>query len=255
MAKRAASKGAKAPTIRVDVRRVDDLKPYPNNARTHPREQIEALAALIEEVGWTVPILADDIGIVAGHGRQDAARLIYSRGGIIRWMDGSELPTGTVPVIDCTGWTEAQRRAYIIADNRIAETSEWDEDLLKLELHFLEEAGFDLALTGFDDDALDGLLREADPSAPKASLSDRFGVPPFSVLNARDGWWQDRKRAWLALGIRSELGRGENLASMSGAIDRREAIKGRAEPGGSKMPAANYSKNRARGDGRGRAVK
>lgn len=111
-----------------------------------------------------------------------------------------------------------------------------------------------------------------------SKLGDEFLIPPFSVLSAREGWWQDRKRAWLALGIQSELGRGENLMSMSEAnyeymYNKKDYVakKGKpllangggmgskarydlATPGGSKMPAADYSKSKARGDGRGRAI-
>lgn len=88
-------------------------------------------------------------------------------------------------------------------------------------------------------------------------LAQAFILPPFTVLNAREGWWQERKRAWLALGIRSELGRGGDLTAMGGAIERREAI-GRgggmmSSPGGSPRPAMDYS-NRQRGDGKGRPI-
>lgn len=263
----------KTVTIGVEPRAVDDLVPYERNARKHPASQVRQIANLIRQFGWTNPILADGDGIVAGHGRQLAAKLIYAEGGTIFMAPGEEaggvaLPPGTVPVADCTGWSENQRRAYILADNASALSSSWDDDLLKLELSFLEGAGFDLGLTGFDGDALaaalgvggsggDGDGNEPDPL--KVSLSDRFGIPPFSVLNAREGWWQDRKRAWLALGIQSELGRGENGhdAAPGGAprpLDRMKAAKANATPGGSAMPSASYSKNKARGDGRGRAM-
>lgn len=252
-------------TIAAEVRPIGDLVPYARNARKHPPEQVRQIASLIREFGWTNPILADGDGIVAGHGRQLAARLIYDEGGTIRLPNGHELPAGTVPVIDCSGWSDAQRRAYILADNASALSSTWDDDLLKLELSFLEGSGFDLTLTGFDSAALEAALgagaggdKATDPL--KVSLSDRFGIPPFSVLNAREGWWQDRKRAWLSLGIQSELGRGEGVdggASPGGSprpLDRMKAAKANATPGGAAMPAANYGKTKARGDGRGRAV-
>lgn len=254
----------KKQTIAVEVRPADDLVPYARNARKHPPEQVRQIAGLIREFGWTNPILADKGGIVAGHGRQLAAQLIYSEGGTIRLPGGQELPAGTVPVVDCTGWTEAQRRAYILADNASALSSTWDDDLLKLELEYLEAEGFDLDLTGFDEAALAAAL--ADPAGPaepdplKVKLSDRFGVPPFTVLRAADGWWQDRKRAWLALGIKSELGRGEGVegsASPGGSprpLDRMKNKRANATPGGSAMPATNYSKSKARGDGRGKAI-
>jgi hypothetical protein len=92
----------------------------------------------------------------------------------------------------------------------------WDNELLALELGELGDLGFDLDLLGFTDLELEGfnpsdLPGEGTEKGSTSSLADRFGIPPFSVLNAREGWWQGRKRAWLALGIQSELGRGENL--------------------------------------------
>lgn len=209
---------------------IDDLEPYARNAKKHPPEQVAQIAASMREFGFTIPVLvAEDGTIIAGHGRVMAAK---------------ELGIAEVPVIVARGWTDAQRRAYVIADNRLAENAEWDDDLLKIELGELREEGFDVELTGFDVKTLEKLLGDDDQAerGPKAgNLAERFGVPPFSVLRAADGWWQERKRAWIALGIQSELGRGESTTV-------------NAEPGGSKMPAANYSKSRARGDGRGRAI-
>ena len=132
--------------------------------------------------------------------------------------------------------------------------------MLKIELEQLKELDFDLGLIGFSDDELALLmLDEDDPTSSdgepsNGSLADRFLIPPFSVLNAREGWWQNRKRAWLALGIQSELGRGEQLIPNGGGPDQRPAMTGGASPGGSMRPAADYSKTKARGDGRGRSV-
>jgi hypothetical protein len=216
--------------ITVALRRADELVPYGRNSRVHSDEAVSRLVRIIGEMGWTSPILTDAEGIVAGHKRRLAALSIYGAGGTIRLPGGQVLPPGLVPVIDVTGWTEAQRRAYVIADNQTTLESEWDGDLLRLELSWLsEQDGFDMGLTCFGSDALDSALAISDgspdqgqPDDPlRVSLANRFGVPPFSVLSARDGWWQDRKRAWLDLGIRSELGRGEG---------------DRACPGGSPMP-------------------
>ncbi|MCR6673248.1 ParB/Srx family N-terminal domain-containing protein [Devosia ginsengisoli] len=218
-------------TIAVEVRPVADLVPYERNARKHPADKVRKLADLIGEFGWTAPILADDAGIVAGHRRRLAAMLIYAEGGVIRLPGGQELPAGMVPVVDCTGWSDEQRRAYILADNQTTLEGEWDEDLLRLELTFLDGAGYDLTLTGFDGAALEAALAgpehggSDEPDPLKVTLSDRFGVAPFSVLNAREGWWQDRKRAWLALGIQSEVGRGENLLKFSDTINEPDPAK------------------------------
>ncbi|MGL5097553.1 MAG: hypothetical protein ACRDD1_18340, partial [Planctomycetia bacterium] len=213
------------------------------------------------EFGWTNPVLADAAGIIAGHGRVMAARQLYDAGRTLRLPSRAEIPPGCVPVIDVTGWTEAQRKAYILVDNQLALNAGWDMDLLKIEVGELAALGFELPLIGFDDAALAELLVPSldgsgngqgagEGKSGAGSLAERFGVPPFSVLNAREGWWQDRKRAWIDLGIRSELGRGDS-AVPGGApmpLDRANAT-----PGGSALPAANYAAG-ARGDGRGRAI-
>ena len=125
---------------------IDRLRPYERNPRTHSPEQITKIAASLLEFGWTNPILVDgDAGIIAGHGRLLAAR---------------ELGMTTVPVIELTHLTEAQKRAYVIADNRLALDAGWDEDLLAEELKALEGLDFNLELTGFDLDELHDLLED-----------------------------------------------------------------------------------------------
>lgn len=199
----------KWPAHKVERRAVEKLKPYKNNARTHAPEQIEQIAASIREWGWTQPILIDPRGgVIAGHGRLAAAKAL----GIIE-----------VPVIIAKGWTAAQRRAYVIADNQLPLNAGWDEELLRVEIGGLDEMGFDTELLGFGD-AIGGLLggddEADDESAGYAaqSLQEKFGVVPFSVFRAAEGWWQDRKKSWLALGIESEIGRGENALGFSEAM-------------------------------------
>ncbi|MEW5421936.1 ParB N-terminal domain-containing protein [Amorphus sp. 3PC139-8] len=145
---------------------IDDLTPNPQNARKHPASQVASIRASISEYGFTNPILADiDDGglIVAGHGRRLALLELFAAGEAVRLPNGRTLPDRMVPVIDCAGWTEGQRRAYTIADNRLAETSTWDKGLLKVELAFLNDEGFDLDLTGFEGKALDKMLAETTP--------------------------------------------------------------------------------------------
>src|SRR5690606_9590377 len=101
------------------------------------------------EFGFAAPVLADDRGIVAGHGRVLAARKLYASGKTLRLPSGEEIPSGTLPVVDVTGWSDAQRRAYILADNRLAEQAGWDEELLRIELADLRDAGFAIDVTGF----------------------------------------------------------------------------------------------------------
>ncbi len=222
----------------VSLRKISDLSNDPNNARTHSAEQIDQIAASILEFGFTNPVAADSAGIVrAGNGRLEAARLIYERGEAIKAPDGSAIPKGQIPAIDCSSWSEAQCRAYALADNKIALNAGWDQAVLDIEIAALSALDFDIGLTGFgDDEVAESMARIAaltdqagaggapdpDPAGggPEAqggagSLSREFMIPPFSVLNAREGWWQDRKRQWLGLGIKSEVGRGDNLIKRS----------------------------------------
>jgi ParB-like chromosome segregation protein Spo0J len=176
---------------------IEKLIPYARNSRTHSDDQVAQIAASIKEFGWTNPILVDgEAGIIAGHGRLAAAR---------------KLGLKKIPVIELSHLSPTQKKALIIADNKLALNAGWDNQMLALEFEELELEGFDLALTGFDQKELADLLNENidEPAQGGAgSLSERFLVPPFSVLNAREGWWQARKRSWLALGIKSEEGRG-----------------------------------------------
>jgi ParB-like chromosome segregation protein Spo0J len=147
----------------ITYRAIDDLAPYARNARTHSDAQVSQLATAIEVFGWTNPVLADASGIVAGHGRVMAAQRLYARGVSIRLPSGAEIPSGTVPVIDCTGWTEPQRRAYILADNQLALQAGWDEHLLAQELADLQALDVEMmGLTGFSAAELERLLMPED---------------------------------------------------------------------------------------------
>lgn len=189
------------PADAVERRPVAALVPYARNARTHSDAQVAQIAASIREWGWTTPVLVDESGgIIAGHGRVMAAKT---------------LGIADVPVMVARGWSDAQKKAYVLADNKLALNAGWDEALLRVELEDLKFEGFDLGLTGFAELELDDIFgagAEAGDSsggpAGAGSLSAQFGISPFTVLNAREGWWQDRKAAWIAIGIRSEVGRG-----------------------------------------------
>jgi ParB-like chromosome segregation protein Spo0J len=115
---------------------IDSLIPYARNSRTHDESQVAQIAASIREFGWTNPILVDgENGVIAGHGRLLAAR---------------KLGLKEVPVIELADLTETQRRAYIIADNKLAMNADWDDELLRVELEDLHGEEFDMALLGFD---------------------------------------------------------------------------------------------------------
>lgn len=167
----------------LEFRPVDSLMNYARNARTHSPEQVAQIIASINEWGWTNAVLADDEGIVAGHGRVMAARKIYENGGRIRFPNGAPIPEGMVPVVDVTGWTPAQRRAYILADNKLALNAGWDEELLRIEITDLKESGFDLPLVGFSDDELADLFDvevlppEKDPDGVPDLPPDPHSVP------------------------------------------------------------------------------
>jgi DNA modification methylase len=150
--------------LRVEYRPVSALAPYARNARTHPEWQIAQIAASIREFGFANPILVDAEGvIIAGHGRLLAAQRI-----------GLE----SVPVIELGHLTEEQRRALVIADNKIAENAGWDEEILAAELQALFESGFDLDVLGFADDELDALLAgDLEGDVPAPALGDEDHVP------------------------------------------------------------------------------
>jgi DNA modification methylase len=136
----------------------DQLIPYVNNSRTHDNNQVKQIASSIKEFGFTNPLLIDeDGGIIAGHGRLLAADL---------------LGIDEVPTITLVGLTEAQRKAYVIADNQLALNAGWDLDTLKVELDRLTELDFDVDLLGFDDDFLSSFLDEL-----SEGLTDEDAVP------------------------------------------------------------------------------
>lgn len=161
----------------VVTRPVAELVPYAFNARTHLAAQVDQLARSIADFGWTNPVLVDSVGIVAGHGRVLAAAQIYAEAGTIRLPNGEALPVGTVPTLDCSGWSEAQRRAYILADNQLALNAGWDEAMLAQEMGALRSLGFDLTLVGFADERMDALLAEAE-SGERGGGEDPDAAPP-----------------------------------------------------------------------------
>lgn len=127
---------------------IKKLTPYARNSRTHSDTQVAQIAASILEWGWTMPVLVDEGGcIIAGHGRVLAAR---------------QLGMSDVPVVIATGWSDAKRRAYVIADNKLALNAGWDAEILALELGELGELGFDLDLTGFSEADVKALTGSVD---------------------------------------------------------------------------------------------
>lgn len=176
-AKKAKAGPANWPANAIERWPLAKLIPYARNSRIHSPAQIKQIARSIQEFGWTIPVLVDEGGgIICGHARVLAAGLL----GIIE-----------IPVMIARGWSEAQKRAYIIADNKLTLNADWDEDFLKFEIDALRDLDFDLGLTGFSDDelaALSNFVGLTDPDdAPEVDLG-----PPIARLG--DLWILGRHR-------------------------------------------------------------
>lgn len=169
----------KNPADRVERWSLAKLTPYARNARTHSPAQVDQIAASMREWGWTNPILVDETGqIIAGHGRLAAAQ---------------KLGLADAPVMVASGWTEAQKRAYVLADNKLALNSGWDDAMLALEINDLQEMDFDLNLTGFTADEIAALT----PVQMEDGLTDEDEVPeppvnPITVVG--DVWTLEKHR-------------------------------------------------------------
>lgn len=147
------------PADKVQRRSVKSIIPYARNSRTHSDEQVAQIAASIKEWGFTNPVLVDVDGeIIAGHGRVLAAQ---------------KLGLEEVPTMTAVGWSEAQKRAYVIADNKLALNAGWDKDMLEIEIDNLKDMDFDIELTGFSLDELADLF----PEPEKAGLTEEDDVP------------------------------------------------------------------------------
>jgi site-specific DNA-methyltransferase (adenine-specific) len=144
--------------MKIEEVAVNKLIPYAKNSRTHSEQQVAQIAASIKEFGFRNPILVDKFTLIAGHGRLLAAQ---------------KLGLEKVPTIDCSDMTESQKKAYIIADNKLALNAGWDTAMLTIEMKELQEEGFDLDLLGFDDKELNALL---EPDVVEG-LTDEDAVP------------------------------------------------------------------------------
>jgi ParB-like chromosome segregation protein Spo0J len=146
------------PADQVERRPLTELTPAARNARTHSSAQIDQIVASIKEWGWTMPILVDEEGtIIAGHGRVLAAE---------------RLGLGEAPVMVARGWSEAQKKAYLIADNKLAINAGWDETLLRLEVGDLGAIGFDMTKIGFSMEELSKLSASGAPPSEFAEYGE-----------------------------------------------------------------------------------
>lgn len=160
------------PADKVERRSIASLIPYARNARTHSPDQVDQIAASIREWGWTVPVLVDEEGgLIAGHGRVMAAK---------------KLGLKDIPVMVAGGWSEAQKRAYVLADNKLALNAGWDNELLRVELEGLKELDFNLDLTGFGLDELATILAD---KTDGLTNPDEVPEPPADPISALGDVW------------------------------------------------------------------
>jgi ParB-like chromosome segregation protein Spo0J len=170
-----AASGLIALADRIELWPLDRMCPHERNPRTHSEAQVDQIAASMVEFGWTNPILVDEnAGILAGHGRLLAAR---------------QLGLAEVPVIRFEHLSEAQKRAYILADNQIALQAGWDDALLAEELACLRDERFDLDLVGFDATELERLLALADGEAATDEAEDEVPEPPEDPVSRPGDLW------------------------------------------------------------------
>ncbi len=198
--------------MQIEEVRIDEISNHPSNPKIHPEKQIRLIEKSIKRFGYTNPVILDKDGrILAGHARVKAA---------------IEMGQDSIPCIR-TKLSGKDADAYLLADNRLSDIAPYDRDILA---ELLSDLPKDLAeITGFDTVQIDALLSGEDipdidrfisdsqPEEPREevdvelilkSLVEKFVVPPFTILDARKGYWQDRKRKWISIGIQSELGRG-----------------------------------------------
>jgi ParB/Sulfiredoxin domain len=170
-----AAAGLVALADRIELWPTDRLRPYERNPRTHSETQVDQIAASMVEFGWTNPVLVDEQGdILAGHGRLLAAR---------------KLGLAEVPMIRFEHLNEAQKRAYLIADNQLALQAGWSEELLAQELAWLRDESFDLDLVGFDATELEQLLALADGEAGSDEAEDEVPEPPEEPVSKAGDLW------------------------------------------------------------------
>jgi hypothetical protein len=239
-------KGSK-PTVRVLP--LSSLTLDEKNANRGTARGRKLLEDSLRKLGAGRSVLVDRQGrVIAGNKTIETARKLGLKEIAVIETDGETLVAVRRGDLDLT--TDKRAVELAVADNRVAEIDlDWNAEVL---------AALDIDLGQFwDEEELAELMSDdgglVSPEEARRTLVECFGVPPFSVLDARQGYWQDRKRAWIALGIKSELGRGGegNLLGLEPAEQARARWK--SAPGGSPRPAADYSKQQ-RGDGSGKAI-
>src|SRR5882762_9212967 len=164
-------------TLQIEHRKIQSLRPYPGNARVHSKKQVRQIANSIQRFGFTNPVLiSDDDGIIAGHGRVMAAK---------------ELGLATVPTLKLSHLSPAERRAYVLADNKLALNAGWDTEILAIELQGLIDIDFDVSLTGFSLAEIDLSLDQAREAktTEEVAPADILPKPLASPVSHRGDLW------------------------------------------------------------------
>ena len=188
--------------MKIEYKKTADLIPYINNPRNNA-DAVDAVASSIKNFGFKVPIVIDSNNeIVTGHTRLLAAKKLHIE---------------NVPVIIADDLTESQVKAFRLADNKVSEISDWDNELLSIELEDLAELNFDMEEFNFSMDEINVEKQnkttwdKIKENSIDSKLTDTFVVAPFSILDTRQGNWLERDKMWKSIGIKSEIGREDNL--------------------------------------------
>ncbi len=197
----ASAESAETPTVggedaapAIELRKIDALVPYARNSRTHSGDQVAQIAASIEQFGMVGAIVVRDGVIAKGHGTlagiqklSDAGKRIYPPPG--KAQGAKPYPAGMVPVLDASGWTDAQFKAFVIADNRLALNAGWDYDMLAVELDELRDLDFDLSLIGFDQQELNDLIGTPNTGTEPVDGEDDAPEPPENPVTVMGDVW------------------------------------------------------------------
>lgn len=256
------------------IKGIEDLIPDDKNMNQGSERGRHLLETSVQQLGLGRSVVADRNGrLIAGNKTHEVAGAAGIQKVVTVQTDGDTLVVVQRTDLDLQDQNDPRARQLAFADNRVGEVSlQWDAEMIQQVAAITDLSAYVLP------DELKAIVDEAEardraaaaaggggagaptPEVAAKTLAERFGVPPFSVLDARQGYWQTRKAAWIALGIQSELGRGGtgNANGPAGGTQKvyrmAEKTARQASPGGSPRPAMNYSKTKARGNGRGQAV-
>ena len=260
------------------IKPIADLIPDEHNMNAGTERGRHLLETSVQQLGLGRSVVTDRNGrVIAGNKTTEVAGAVGIQKVVTVQTDGDTLVVVQRTDLDLQDENDPRARQLAFADNRVGEVSlAWDAEQIEQITAITDLSAYVMP------DELREIVTEAEARAAAAAaaagaggagaaptpevaaktLAERFGVPPFSVLDARQGYWQTRKAAWVALGIQSELGRGGtgNANGPAGGTQKtyrmaEKAAARKASPGGSPRPAMNYSQNKARGNGRGQAVK